>query len=196
MLNATPKAIRRAARFFRARRGVFAVEFGFLIPIFSLALLAGIELTRFALMNQKMDRVSGSSSNMSGLSDGTMSCADLDNIWKSAENIAKPFGLGANGVVVISFIEAETVTNYRIKWQRRGAGTLTNPSKFGVEGGLATMPAGFAMVVGETVLVAEVFSLYDPLVFSALVPSQVVYRTTLDRPRFVNSITLDVPTCP
>jgi Flp pilus assembly protein TadG len=197
MPNSLRKSFRsRLARFVRRESGAIAVEFAFLAPVFTVALLAGVELTRFAIAHQKMDRVAAASGNLAGQSDGTMSCTDFDNIFKSAENIAKPFQLGSKGVVIISYIEAETATNFRIKWQRRGAGTRTDASKLGTVNALATFPPGFTMVAGDTVVVAEVFSEYDPLVFPAAVASNVVYQTAYDRPRFVNIITTDTPTCP
>lgn len=183
--------LRTIARYLRDRRGVAAVEFAFLAPVITFALLGGTELSRYTLMHQKMDRVSASVSNMVAQST-TMKTVDFDNMWAAAKKIAEPFDItGAKGKVIISFIVAETDTNYRITWQRSGAGTLGQSSYIGLEGNLATMPTGVTMKTGDTVVAVEVFATYEPFVFSELIGSTVIYHRSFDQPRLTDIITLE-----
>jgi Flp pilus assembly protein TadG len=183
--------LRRFTRFGRDRRGVAAMEFAIIAPVLTLALLGGTELSRYTLMHQKMDRVSASISNMVAQS-STMKTVDFQNMWAAAKEIAKPFDLAdSTSKVIVSHIVAETDTNYRIVWQRSGAGTLTQSSQLGSEGGLATMPSGVTLKQGDTLIAVEVYATYSAFVFPELVDSEQVYKRSFDSPRLVDIITLD-----
>jgi len=182
--------LRKLRRFVRDRRGVAAVEFAVLASTLTLALLGGTELSRYTLMHQKMDRVSASVSNWVAQS-STMTTTDFDNMWGAAKQVAKPFALdGANGTVIISFIVAETDSNYRITWQRTGAGTISQVSKLGTEAGLATMPTGVTMKQGDTMVAVEVYALYEAFVFPELIGTSIVYHRSFDQPRLTDVITV------
>jgi Flp pilus assembly protein TadG len=183
--------LRRLARFGREQRGVAAMEFAILASVLTFALLGGTELSRYTLMHQKMDRVSASVSNMVAQS-STMKAVDFENMWGAAIQMAKPFDLGGtSSKVIISFIVAESDTTYRIQWQRAGAGTLSQTSHIGSEGGLATMPDGVTMKQGDTIVAVEVFATYTPFVFPEVVSSALVYHRSFDQPRLVDLITLE-----
>jgi Flp pilus assembly protein TadG len=183
--------LRKLARFGRDRRGVAAMEFAILAPVLTFALLGGTELSRYTLMHQKMDRVSASVSNMVAQST-TMKAVDFTNMYAAAIEMAKPFDLGGtNSKVIISFIVAETDTNYRIQWQRSGAGTLSQSSQLGSEGGLATMPTGVTMKQGDTIVAVEVYATYEPFVFPEVIGPTLVYHRSFDQPRLTDIITLE-----
>ena len=183
--------LRRLARFGRDQRGVAATEFAIIASVLTFALLGGTELSRYTLMHQKMDRVSASVSNMVAQS-STMKAVDFTNMWAAAAEIAKPFDMGgATSKVIVSFIVAETNSNYRIQWQRSGAGTMAQVSKLGTEGGLATMPTGVTMKQGDTIVAVEVYATYAPFVFPEVIGSTLVYRRSFDQPRLVDLITLE-----
>lgn len=183
--------LRKLARFGRDRRGVAATEFAIVASVLTFALLGGTELSRYTLMHQKIDRVSASVSNMVAQS-STMKAVDFTNMWAAAAEIAKPFDMGgATSKVIVSFIVAETNSNYRIQWQRSGAGTIAQVSKLGTEGGLATMPTGVTMKQGDTIVAVEVYATYAPFVFPEVVGSTLVYRRSFDQPRLVDLITLE-----
>jgi Flp pilus assembly protein TadG len=183
--------VRRLRRFARDQRGIAAVEFAVLASALTIALLGGTELSRYTLMHQKMDRVSSSVSNWVAQS-STMTTAEFDNMWAAAKQVAKPFALdGANGKVIVSFIVAETDSNYRITWQRSGAGTIAEVSQLGTEGGLATMPAGVTMKQGDTIVAVEVYALYEAFVFPELIGTSIIYHRSFDQPRLTDVITLN-----
>jgi len=183
--------VRRFREFARDQRGIAAVAFAVLASVLTVALLGGTELSRYTLMHQKMDRVSSSVSNWVAQS-STMTTADFENMFAAAGQVAKPFALdGVNGRVIISFIVAETNSNYRISWQRSGTGTIAQSSKLGSEGGLATMPQGVTMKQGDTIVAVEVFALYQAFVFPELIGTSIVYQRSFDQPRLVDLITLN-----
>jgi len=183
--------VRRFTEFARDQRGIAAVEFAVLASVLTVALLGGTELARYTLMHQKMDRVSSSVSNWVAQS-STMTTTDFENMFAAAGQVAKPFALdGVNGRVIISFIVAETNSNYRISWQRTGTGTIAQSSKLGSEGGLATMPEGVTMKQGDTIVAVEVFALYQAFVFPELIGTSIVYHRSFDQPRLVDLITIN-----
>jgi Flp pilus assembly protein TadG len=183
--------LRRLARFGREQRGVAAVEFAIIASVLSFALLGGTELSRYTLMHQKMDRVSASISNMVAQS-STMKAVDFTNMWGAAVEMAKPFDMGGtSSKVIVSFIVAESDTTYRVQWQRSGAGTLSQTSKLGTEGGLATMPNGVTLKQGDTIVAVEVFATYTTFVFPEVISSSLVYHNSFDQPRLVDLITLE-----
>ena len=121
-----------------------------------------------------------------------MKVVDFDNMWAAALQVSKPFDLGGTtSKVIISFIVAETDTNYRIQWQRNGGGTLGQNSQLGSEGALATMPTGVTLKQGDTLVAVEVYATYTPFVFQELIGSTVVYHRSFDQPRLVDIITLE-----
>jgi len=183
--------VRRLRRFARDQRGIAAVEFAVLASVLTVALLGGTELSRYTLMHQKMDRVSSSVSNWVAQS-SNMTATDFENMWAASKQVAKPFALdGSFGKVIVSFIVAETDSNYRISWQRSGAGTIGESSKIGAEGGLATMPEGVTMKQGDTIVAVEVFALYEAFVFPELIGTSIVYHRSFDQPRLVDVITVN-----
>lgn len=185
------RPFRELRRFIRDRRGVAAVEFAILASALTFALMGGTELSRYMLMNQKMDRVSSSVSNWVAQS-STMTTLDFDNMWGAAKQVAKPFALdGTNGKVIISFIVAETASNYRITWQRTGTGTISQVSRLGTEGGLATMPTGVTMKQGDTMVAVEVYALYQAFIFPELIGTSIVYHRSFDQPRLTDVITIE-----
>jgi Flp pilus assembly protein TadG len=185
------KIRQRLRRFGRDQRGIAAVEFAVLATALTFALLGGTELSRYTLMHQKMDRVSASVSNMVAQS-STMKAIDFTNMWGAAKQMAKPFDFdGLNSKVIISFIVAETDTTYRVQWQRSGAGTMSQSSQLGTEGGLATMPTGVTMKQGDTIVAVEVYALYKAFVFPELIGTSVIYHRSFDQPRLTDLITLE-----
>jgi Flp pilus assembly protein TadG len=182
--------LRRLRGLARDRRGIAAVEFAIIASVLAVALLGGTELSRYTLMHQKMDRVSSSVSNWVAQS-STMAITDFENMWAAAKEVAKPFEIdGGKGKVIISFIVAETNSNYRITWQRSGAGTIAKTSQLGNQGGLAKLPTGVTMKQGDTMVAVEVYALYEPFVFPELIGTSIVYHRSFDQPRLTDVITL------
>jgi Flp pilus assembly pilin Flp len=180
----------RIRRFIRDTRGLAAMEFAFVASFLCMGLLGGTELARYMLMNQKMDRVSSSVADWVSQS-STLASTDFDNFFGGAQQVAKPFELGSKGRVIISFIVAESNTSYRISWQRSGAGTLTEASQIGTEGGLATLPAGVTLVKGDYIVAVEVFAQYEAFIFPELVGTSIVYKRSFEQPRLPDIITVN-----
>ena len=84
-------------------RGNVAVEFALVLPVLLLLLLASAELGRYVLLNQKVDRVAITMSDLVARAE-TISEAELDDIFNAAVHVAEPFDLSGSGRVVISSV--------------------------------------------------------------------------------------------
>ena len=166
----------------RNSQGNVVVEFALALPILLLLLLASAELGRFVLLNQKIDRVAVSMSDLVARAE-TISETDLDDIFNAAGHVAEPFDLDSRGRVVISSVTNDDGEGATIAWQRAGAGSFLAASEVGTEGAAADLPDDFAVREGETAIVSEVFFDFEPFLSELIVAPRVVYRRAHHRPR-------------
>lgn len=165
----------------RNERGAIMIEFAAIMPVLVVLLLAGVEVGRFALLNQKLDRLANSMGDL--VSQGeTITTSELNDIFSAAPLITWPFDVKANGVVVITSVGMVGATP-TINWQRRGVGTITATSRIGGTSGTATLPAGFTLGASDTAIIAEVFYNFTPMFTGSLVSSSQLYHESFYRPR-------------
>jgi Flp pilus assembly protein TadG len=166
------------------RSGSLLAEVAIALSVVTVLTLSGVEVARYAMLHQKMERVAASIADLVAQSE-TLNESDLANIFAAAGHVARPFDIGANGSVIVSSIGASNANPPVVYWQRSGAGPLTAVSRFGTPGGGATgLPNGFAFANGETVIAAEVFFRYTPWVLPNLVDASQLYHSAFFRPRF------------
>lgn len=189
--GALPKRGRRASlrarrwpglRLLACRAGNVAVEFGLVVPVLMLMMLAGVELARFAILHQKMDRVASTVSDLVSRAE-TIKESELDDIFMAVAEVASPFDIEDLGVVIVSSITNLDGNGPIIAWQRSGAGSYSATSKLGGEGDDANLPADFEVRKGETAIIAEVYFNFAPFLSELIVKPQVVYHTSHHRPR-------------
>ncbi len=175
----------------RDRRGTLAIEMAMATPVVIGLLLSGIEVTRYVMINQKIERASATMADLVSQAE-TLSEGGLANLYAATTYVMEPFDLAAEGRVVVSSISGDEA---RINWQRSfGAGS--GASAFGVEGGTASLPAGFVVRENETVVVTEVFYGFQPMFFDTpLLRTQLVaaelYSYAVFRPRFSSLTTIN-----
>lgn len=178
--------LRRAAARFRADRGgAVLAEFAMAFPILVVLTLGGFEIGRYVLLQQKLQSVADEVADLVAQSQ-TLSASDVDNILVAVDHIAQPYSLDTNGVVIVSSISKNSGGPITVDWQRSGGGTGTGASRIGTPGGTATLPTGFVVRDGESVIVAEVFYHYTPLLAMNLIPlpAAELYNESFFRPRF------------
>ncbi|MEM7041536.1 MAG: TadE/TadG family type IV pilus assembly protein [Pseudomonadota bacterium] len=166
----------------RFDRGNVAVEFALALPVLLMLLLASAELGRYVLLNQKIDRVAVTMSDLVARAE-TISEAELDDIFDAAAHVAEPFDLSGSGRVIISSVTNEDGDGATVAWQRSGGGSLIKTSEVGTEGETADLPDDFAVREGETAIISEVFFDFEPFVSETIVSPRVIYRRAHHRPR-------------
>ena len=178
------------ARFQACARGNVAMEFALILPFLLLLLLASFELARFVILYQKVDRVALTTADLVARAE-TITESQIADIFVSALEVADPFDLAAMGVVFVSSITNPDGNGAKVAWQRSGGGSYSASSKLGVEGATASLPAGFQVRQGETVIISEVYFDFDPMLSDMIVPSQVLYRQGFHRPRLGTLTSVD-----
>ncbi len=167
----------------RDRRGTLAIELAVVAPVVIGLLLSGVEVTRYVLLNQKIERTSATMADLVSQSE-TLSEGGLVNLFAATAYVMDPFDLAADGQLVVSSISGDDDDDdeARINWQRSFGGG-SGGSAFGVEGGTANLPAGFVVRDNETVVVAEVFYDYVPAFMGTQLVARSLYSYAVFRPR-------------
>jgi len=175
-------------------RGGVMIEFAFIMPVLIFFMLAGVDLVRFAMLQQKLTRAATTTADLVAQYE-TMSTTQLDQLLLAIEHVIQPFPLGASGQVLVSSVSrVDAGSPVLVDWQQPGPGGITVTSNFGTAGNNATLPAGFTVDGGESVIVAEVFYDFEPLLFEFMVPARRVEHQAMFRPRFGTLSTLTPPT--
>ncbi len=181
--------IRRVlGRLRRDRRGTLAVEMAIATPVVLGLLLSGIEVTRYVLLNQKIVRTSATMADLVSQAE-TLSEGGLVNLFDATAYVMDPFDLAVDGQLVVSSISGDDAAA-RINWQRSFGGG-SGGSAFGVEGGTASLPAGFVVRGNETVVITEVFYDYVPAFMGTQLVSRTLYNYAVFRPRFSSLATIN-----
>ena len=168
----------------RNETGAAMIELGFAMPILITLLLGGVEIARYVLLHQKLDRVASSIADLVSQSE-TVSVADLQNIFDAARFVAKPFDLPAGGTVIVSSVSNPLGSPAtKVNWQQSGAGSIPATSEVGSPGGAATLPNGFSVADGQSIIIAEVFYDYTPWVLGDFTGASRIYHRALFRPRY------------
>jgi len=166
----------------KCERGNVVVEFALTLPVLLLLLLASAELGRFVLLNQKVDRVAVTLSDLVARAE-TISQSEIDDIFEAAAQVAAPFDLDGRGRVIISSVINDDGSGATVAWQRSGGGSFSATSEVGAEGESADLPQGFNVREGETAIVSEVFFDFEPFLSEQIVAPKTIYRRAHHRPR-------------
>jgi len=173
----------------RDRSGVAMIEFAAFLPVLVLLLLGGVDLARFIIVNQKLDRVAAGMGDLVAQAQ-TLTTAQLNDIYAATKFIATPFDFSSNGVVIVSSVSL-TSGVMRINWQSRGSGSLNAVSKIGTAGGVAKLPTGMTVTGTNTLIAAEVYFNFTSFFGLSLVPNTQLYHTSYFRPRLGSLNTLN-----
>lgn len=151
------------------------------IPVIVLLVFSGIEITRFLLLNQKIERASATMADLVSQSENLSESA-LDNLFAAAGYVVAPYDIASDGRIVVSSLGGGE-GGATVLWQR-AFGAASGVSAIGTEGGPASLPAGFILRAGEAAIVAEVLFDYRPAFFDRVFEPSMLHATAIHRPRF------------
>jgi len=169
-------------RFFRAERGTLAVELAMSVPVVFALMVGGVEVTRYVLLKQKVERTSATLADLVAQSE-VLSGAGLANLVGAAEHVMTPYTIDTDGRIVVSSLTNPGGTQPWVAWQR-GFGGGGGASAFGVQGGAAILPEDFVVRAGENVIAVEVFYDYEPMLATNVLEAGPIYTFAVFRPRF------------
>lgn len=180
--------------FRRAEEGLAYLEFAICIPFLLALLMGSVEVTRYILIAQKVEKVAVTLSDVVAQS-STISTSDLNNIIFAAAQVMKPYQFDSNAYVIITSVKqtgAPSGTNPpRVNWQYVGGGTWTQNSLIGTPGNAATLPTGFSLNDKDNVIIAEVFYNYQPIILNnGEIMGGAIYKLGLYKPRLGDLSTL------
>jgi len=182
--------------FTRDERGLALIEFAFVMPLLVLVFYGGLEVTRYILMNQKLDNASHTVADLINQNlniDGPTLTAVVDALGE----MVKPYDAADVGVIV---------TNIRVPAPENPGDPAKEPETFwqcsygnvrggskiagGGEGGAVSLP-DLELLEKEQVMVVEVYLDYKPILDNdairellGLNETQGIYKRSLARPRF------------
>ena len=188
MRHATQSGIAQAPqrsllrRFCCANAGIAVVEFALILPVLMTLFYGTVEITRYILITQKVEKLAHSVADMTA-QEQVASKATLDQVMAAAGNIMEPYDLTNNGIIFITDMYlAPGTTTPKVIWRYQGGGTFTATSQLGAVGATATVP-GFTFDDRENLVAAEVYYQFSPLISSQFFGTKTVYRTAYYKPR-------------
>jgi Flp pilus assembly protein TadG len=179
----------------RDRRGAAMAELAAAMPVLVLLLLGGVEISRFAMLNQKLDRLTTTMGDLVAQAD-TLTGADVDKLFLAAEHVAWPFPVKTKARIIISSISIpphdplDPPPPWTINWQRGSTGGISAASKLGAPGSAPTLPAEMQQMVAgaNTLIVSEVFFDFEPMFVGQVMDPHRLYNRAFFRPR-IGSLT-------
>ena len=184
----------RFLQFKRDESGLAFLEFAICTPFILALLLGSVEVTRYILIAQKVEKTSVTISDVVAQAQ-RISTADLNIIVAAAGQVMKPYSFADNGYVIITSVTqvgAPTINNPpRVNWQYTGGGTWTQQSRIGTTGSAAVLPQDIVLNDKNNVILAEVYYNYTPLVLSKDVITETnIYKVGLYKTRLGDLSTL------
>ena len=174
-------------RLCRGSEGVSIIEFAMMAPVLTFLLLAGIEMGRYVLLQQKLSRLAISTSDLMSRAQAA-TVDDIEQVFAAAEYSMTPFKLDAEGIIHITSVTSDddVTATPRVDWQQSGAGAASHGSRVGsAEGAPAKLPDGFELDPDQNIIVVEVYYDYTPVFFDGVMQPKTIGQIALHRPRLV-----------
>lgn len=168
--------------FIKERCGAVAIEFALVLPLYVLLMTSMYELTMFALLENKMQRLVSVMADTISRQD--VSATTIQGLLSQSAQFTVPFSF-APGNITVSQIQNNGSTalpaNMLISWQQSFQGSA---SRLGVAGTRPTnMPNNFQVLNNQTVIVAEATYVYTSFVFASIIGNRTVYSIYMTTPR-------------
>lgn len=176
--------------------GLSVLEFAILFPVFLLILLGTIEVGRYALIQQKLDKTTNAMADYVTQS-SAVRYTDMDSFAQAARQIMKPFDFSGTIIFTaavyrnINVPPCQNAPESCITWQYAPVGG--SPSRVGTPGTAPQLPGGYTVTLGEVIIIAETYYSYEPLfpITGSLVSAladHAIYKIAVYKPRQVGAL--------
>lgn len=174
-------------RFGADRRGNVLVEAAFGLVILLGLLTGGVEMARYVLLQQKLDRTVMTVGDL--VSRGTLLTeSEIGNIFASVPHLVRPFDFETGGRVVLSAVRRESGQPAEVVWQRFSGQDLAVESRLGGLGEAASLPDGLTPAVNENLFIAEVFFDFEPIFGGGWLAANRLYHRSVYRARLSEQV--------
>ncbi len=181
----------------KCSRGVAYLEFAIILPFILALLMGSIEVSRYIIVSQKVEKTSITLSDV--ISQGkTISTSNLDNMIYASSQVMLPYTMAGNGYVIVSSVKQNgaysAINPAVVDWQYKSTGTngsWVQASKVGTVGATAALPSGMTLNDKDNVIVTELFYNFTPLFLSnGVISSAAIYKVSVFKPRLGDLSTL------
>ena len=167
----------------RGERGIAAVELALVFPILLILMLGGLDMTRYMLYHQKVERIAFSISDLVTQSP-SVTRVQMNEIVLAAGQIMQPFTFGDEGVVIVTSVYKDPNQSFpTVRWQYTGGGGLGRASRIGIVNGTPKLPAGLVLNDKDNVIVTETYFRFSPTFNSGFALTQDIYKVAYYKPR-------------
>lgn len=174
------------------QQGIAMVEFALALPVLMTLFYGTVEVTRYVLITQKVEKLAHAVADMTAQS-ATATTATLDQVMAAASDIMNPYTMSSNGRIIISSLyRAAGETDATVSWRYEGGGTLSATSTLGAVGATPVMPTAFTFEERENVIAGEVYYEFSPLISSQFFGTTTIYRIAFYKPRLGALVTAPV----
>ncbi len=175
--------------FKRREDGVAYVEFAIALPFLLALFMGAVEVTRYILIVQKLDKASATMSDIVAQSN-TISATQLNQMFTAVSQVMLPYTFTNSGYIIVSSISRSGVNPPALNWQHPGpAGGLVQPSRVTSGSSITNLPIA-SLDDKENIIVAEVFYNFSPLLPNSVLNNVLIYKVAVFKPRLGTLLTL------
>ena len=176
--------------------GAVLVEFALVMPVLLLFFIGGVDLTRFILLNQKLEKATAAVADIVSQA-SSIQTSNLNDLMTGVDDMMQPYRFTTNARVIITSVvrTAAAPALPVVRWQYCGGGTMSATSRIGSVNGNATIPAGITLAINDDIIVAETFYTHTPIFGSWVVRNTSVYKVSYYKPR-LGALSSYVSSCP
>ena len=172
--------------FKRNEQGVAAIEFAMLLPVIILIFVGTVEVSRYVLMNQKVENAAHSVVDIINRH-FQITGDDIERIVNTVPLMVEPFDSAGVEVVITSIHVPEGETEPTTKWQCDFSSGKSLVSSG--EGAIPNLPQ-LELEERDQIITGEIFIKYDPIMDNKIVrdtlglTTEGMYKIHIARPRF------------
>jgi len=164
-------------------RAVIAVEMALAAPVLVVLLLGALDVGWRILAEYKLQRTAATLADLVAR-DRQVTESGISDAFAALAAISAPFDLENDGRAIVSSIHDDDGATPEILWQRSSPSGIDVDSRLGAEGEIADLDTVVDLEAGESIIVAEVFYRFDPLIGFFLEDDQLLYFRWVATPRF------------
>lgn len=167
--------------FKRDKKGSVSAELALAMPLLITILSGVIEAGNFLLLNMKLQHTTIAMADLA-TRDDEITEEVLSDIFTAVPAIMEPYSDSNRTSIILSAVSQTEDVSATVFWQRRGGDLTGTVSAIGEEGGAPTLPDILTLRDDETIIIAESFYQYEPLIFDVF-GAQTLTKTSYFRPR-------------
>jgi Flp pilus assembly pilin Flp len=181
----------------RDRRGAVFVEAALLLPLFAIAVVAFVDVSRYMQLTARADRIASGVADLVSRADQirdkpaydplTSLSTDTGVFFEMARVIAEPEDLAKGGVVIASITGGAAAA--KVNWVRSD-GAIQDVSTGRLQA-IAPLPEGMPFVVAEVFLPFQPVVIGNKALLGTIGFDSVIYRRAVFRPRSASLTALE-----